>query len=216
MDQANVDAVMSWLIPTKIKDHQSFLGFANYYRRFIDNYSPIVKPLRKSTGEDIKFEWTSDQDDAFNLLIKSFSSAPILKYFNFNAAAVVELDASDYALGTIISQYDDPGVLHPVAYHSQQLTQAEINYDTFDKELLGIVESFKVWRHYLIAAPEDAPTHVINNHHNLQTFLQNHTLSPQQYCRAKALSLFHFKIFHTPGRESGNPDALLRRPMTHI
>jgi hypothetical protein len=119
------------------------------------------------------------------------TSAPILRYFDFSKPAIVEPDASDFALGTILSQYDDDGVLHPVAFHSRQLTSAKINYDTFDKELLGIVQSFKVWRHYLIAANEEYPTRVINDHANLQHFLSKQQLSRDEGHDFRSKSKFY-------------------------
>lgn len=212
MDKVKVDAVTSWPTPMKARDIQVFLGFANFYRRFIPNYSQIVKPLTSLTGKDVAFQWTSAQNQAFTSLKTAFSSAPILRYFDFSKPAVVEPDASDFALGTILSQYDDSGILHPVAYHSRQFTKAELNYDTFDKELLAIVESFKVWRHYLIAATTDRPTKVLSDHANLQHFLTKQQLSRRQYRWAETLSPFEFRIFHRPGRDSGKPDSLSRRP----
>ena len=193
-----------------------FLGFANFYRRFIADYSRIVKPLTSLTGKNITFNWGPEQEDAFAKLKSAFTSAPILRFFDFTKNAVVEPDASDFALGSILSQYDDEGILHPVAFHSRQLTKAEINYDTFDKELLGIVESFKVWRHYLIAATDETTTRVINDHDNLTYFLQKQQLSRRQYRWAEFLSPFKFKIFHRAGRLSAKPDALSRRSDYHM
>jgi RNase H-like domain found in reverse transcriptase len=80
----------------------------------------------------------------------------------------VETDASDYALGTILSLFDDEGVLHPVAFHSWTFTGAELNYDVHDKELLAIFEAFQCWQHYLEGS--SSPIDVVTNHKNLEYF----------------------------------------------
>ena len=212
MDPAKVKAVSDWEPPSTVKQVQSFLAFANFYRRFIKDFSKITRPLSVLTRKDVSFIWSTECDMVFNLLKSRFTSAPILHYFDFSKPSILETDASDFALGAVISQYDDDGVLHPIAFHSRSfLAVGEINYDTHDKELLAIVDAFKVWRHYLIAAPPSSPTLVISDHHNLLHFESSQQLNRRQHRWAQFLSQFHFQIHFRPGKQGGKPDALSRR-----
>ncbi|EEB89413.1 hypothetical protein MPER_12489 [Moniliophthora perniciosa FA553] len=136
--------------PTKkVKDIQSFLGFCNFYRRFIYGYSDITHPLNRLTRKDVRWTWGPDQQSAFDTLKEAFTRAPILTHWEPDRQITVETDASDYAIAAILSITLDDGQLHPVAFLSRTLHAAELNYDTHDKELLAIFEAFKTWRHYL-------------------------------------------------------------------
>ena len=90
--------------------------------------------------------WGSDQQAAFDVLKKVFTSAPSLRHFDYDREIVVETDASNYVSAGILSQYDDEGILHPVAYYSKKHSPAECNYEIYDKELLAIVRAFEKWR----------------------------------------------------------------------
>ena len=106
MDQAKLAAILAWPTPHNIKEVQSFLGFANFYRRFILNFSEIISPLTCLTCKDTPFEWEDKQQKAFNELKNAFSSAPILTHFDPNDPIVVETDASDYAIAAMYSVTD--------------------------------------------------------------------------------------------------------------
>ena len=212
MDSAKVSAVEQWPAPKSVREIQVFLGFANFYRRFIQDFSCLARPLTKLTAKDVAFDWTQDADAAFSELKRRFTSAPILRYFDFDKQAVLETDASDFAIGAVLSQFDDDGILHPVAFFSRQLLAAEINYDTYDKELLAIVEAFSHWRHYLMPASPEHPTLVFSDHDNLTRFTSTQQLSRRQYRWSQKLAEFHFRIYHRPGKRNGKPDALSRRP----
>jgi len=121
----------------------------------------------------------------------------------------VETDASDFALGCILSQYVDKK-LHPVAFHSRKLNSAERNYDIHDKELLAILEAFTEWKHYLEGTKH--PITVYTDHQNLQSFLTTKAWSGRQIRWAQKLTDFNFKIVYRPGTRGGKPDALSRRP----
>ena len=129
-----------------LKEVQHFLGFANFYRRYIKDYSKIILPMTNSTSLE-KHEWqsTPEIEQAQMQLLHAFTTAPVLRHFDPEEPAIVETDASDFALGGILSQKYE-GRLHPIAFHSRKFTVAEINYDTADKELLAIVDCFKRWR----------------------------------------------------------------------
>jgi len=133
-----IKIIQDWLEPKKVKDIQSFLGFANFYRRFIFNYLDIVIPLTRLTRKDIPWKFDSSCQDAFNSLKKAFTSALILTHWISDAQLIVETDASDYALAAILSIVNEDNEVHPVAFHSCTFTTVELNYDTHDKELLAI------------------------------------------------------------------------------
>ena len=119
------------------------------------------------------------------------------------------MDASDFALGAILSQYLGKR-LHPVAFHSRKLNNAERNYEIHDKELLAILDAFKEWKHYLLGA--DEPVTVYTDHQNQQYFLTTKVWNPRQIRWAQWLANFNFKIVYRPGSRSGKPDALSRPP----
>jgi hypothetical protein len=123
MDPDKVSCVLDWKEPKSVKDVQCFLGFANFYRRFIRDYSKVVAPLtgmtKKEGGKYVPFVWGPAQQAAFDLLKVAFTSAPILRHFDDDREIVVETDASDFVSAGILSQYDDEGILHPVAFYSK-------------------------------------------------------------------------------------------------
>jgi len=143
MDMAKTDAVSVWPTPTNLKAVQAFLGFANFYRRFIVGFSDIIIPLIRLTRKDTLFTWGPDHTQAFETLKTAFTQAPILAHFNPNNPIVVETDASDYAIAAIISQISpDDGDIHLIAFCSHSMQTAELNYEIYDKELLTIFEAF--------------------------------------------------------------------------
>jgi len=168
MDPAKVQTIQDWPEPRKVKDVQSFLGFANFYRRFIHEYSDIVVPLTRLTRKDLKWNFSDACRDAFNKLKTAFQSAPVLTHWIPDTPITVETDASDYAIAAILSITLSNGEIHPVAFHSRTLSAPELNYDTHDKELLAIFEAFQKWRHYLEGS--GSPVDVVTDHKNLEYF----------------------------------------------
>jgi hypothetical protein len=142
MDPKKVQAVTDWASPKTVRDVQCFLGFANFYRIFIKNYSQVAAPLTRLTCKD-KLEWTPAAQKAFEDLKVAFTTAPILVHPDFTKAFYMETDASDFALGAVLSQMGEDGKLHPIAFYSRKFSAAEINYEIHDKELLAIVDSFQ-------------------------------------------------------------------------
>jgi hypothetical protein len=139
-----VQTIQAWPEPRKVKDIQSFLGFANFYRRFIYNFSDIVIPLTRLTRKNVPFVFGEKQCSAFNLLKSAFSSAPILTHWVPDRPIIVETDASDYAPAAILSIQLENGEIHPVAFHSRSFNPTELNYDVHDKELFAIFEAFRI------------------------------------------------------------------------
>uniref|UniRef100_A0A4W5N4N7 ribonuclease H n=1 Tax=Hucho hucho TaxID=62062 RepID=A0A4W5N4N7_9TELE len=154
MEEVKVQAVTEWPQPTTVKELQRFLGFANFYRQFIRNYSTVASPLtsllkRKPT----RLGWTKEATNAFIDLKERFTSAPILKHPDPSLPFIVEVDASDCGIGAVLSQRTgQPGKLHPCAFFSRKLTAAERNYDVGNKELLSMKAAIEEWRHWLEGA----------------------------------------------------------------
>jgi hypothetical protein len=145
MDPTKVTTIQEWLTPVDIKDMQSFLGFATFYQHFIRGYSAIVAPLTRLTRKNTAFVWDTACTNSFAALKHAFTTAMILHHFDYNCEAIVETDTSDYVSAGILSQYDDKGILHLVAFFSKKHSLAECNYEIYDKELMAIVHAFEEW-----------------------------------------------------------------------
>lgn len=209
MDPGKVDAVRDWPAPTKIKEVQSFLGFCNFYRRFIPAFSRTARPLNELTRKTQKWEWTQKHQEAFTSLKREFQVGKILVHPNPDKQFFVETDSSGFALAGELSQKDENGRRRPVAFFSKAMSPAERNYDIHDKELLAIVRAFQQWRHYLEGAQYRVIVH--SDHSNLQIFA-NKIIGTERHARwNEFLGWFDFEIRHQPGTASGRTDALSRR-----
>ena len=138
MDPQKIEAITNWKAPTSVKGVRSFLGFANFYRRFIQDFANTAAPLTRLT-RDVTWRWTQEEQEAFNKLKAVFISEPILAHFHPDRETVVETDSSGYAVGGVLSQYDEKGVLRPCAYFSRKNNPHECNYEIYDKEMLAII-----------------------------------------------------------------------------
>lgn len=209
MSPDKVQAVLEWPIPTTVKEVQAFLGFANFYRRFIAQYSAVAKPLTELTKKDQGFHWTNEAQRAFEDLKKRFTTAPILATFDPAQKIILETDASDFAIGACLGQLTEQGKLRPVAYYSRKLSPAELNYDVHDKELLAIVVAFEQWRVYLEGSTHQVQ--VLTDHKNLTSFTTTKILNRRQVRWAEALSAYNFIISYRKGSGNARADALSRR-----
>jgi len=144
MSDDKVNIIQDWLEPKKVKDIQSFLGFANFYHQFIFNYLDIVILLTHLIQKDIPWKFDFFCQDTFNSLKKTFISAPILTHWIPNVQLIVETNTLDYTLAAILSIVNKDNEVYPVAFHSCTSTAAELNYDIYDKELLAIFKAFKI------------------------------------------------------------------------
>ena len=209
MDPARLATIREWPAPGALREMQSFLGFCNFYRRFIHKYSFVAMGMTNLTKGKQVFQWNRAAESSFQDLKSKFEAAPILIHFLPQKKSWLECDASGYALAGIISQRGDDNHLHPIAFYSRKFIAAEINYTTFDQELLAIVESVKHWRHYLEGAQHTVT--ILSDHNNLRYFMTTRTLTRRQARWAITLSTIDFEIVHRPG--SKNPaDGPSRRP----
>ena len=160
-DPLKLEAIRSFPTPTVKKQVRAFLGLTGYYRRLIPDFASIASPLsdltRKSAQE--KVVWAAQCDKAFTELKQRLCSKPILKSPDFNCPFTLQTDASDRGVGAVLSQTDEDGLEHPVAYYSRKLLSREEKYATVEKECLAIklaVEAFSVCRHFTIQTDHKA------------------------------------------------------------
>ena len=211
MDKNKLQSIFEWPTPRNLKELQSFLGLCNFYRRFIKDFALIMEPLRPLLKKNCKFIWDNKADNAFQKLKESFDNNKFLIHPNQDKEFIVETDASDFAVGCILSQRsDEDNLLHPVAFYSRSLTSTEANYTIYDKELLGVITALEVWRHHLEGSK--LPFQILTDHKNLLYFKKPQHLDQRQIRWGLFLSKFNYRISYRPGEKCGKPDALSRRP----
>ncbi|KAJ1114308.1 hypothetical protein NDU88_002547 [Pleurodeles waltl] len=210
MSTRKIQAVQEWPVPTSVRDVQCFLGFSNYYRRFIFHFSHIVSPITRLLRKGVSFVWSEEAEEAFCFLKQAFCSAPILQHPQPDAPFIVEADASDIAIGAVLSQRNKTtGQLHPVAFLSRKLSAAELNYTVAEKELLAIKKAFQEWRHYLWGAQH--PVTVYTDHRNLQYMKEARQLTQRQMRWMLFFSEYEFVVTFRPGVDNRKADSLSRQ-----
>ena len=208
MDPKKVSAIMDWPSPCSVHDIQVFLGFANFYCHFVFKYSKIATPLTRLLRKGIPFHFDTSAQEAFLALKKAFTSAPVLAHFDPSRAIVVETDASDFAIAGVLSQVDDNKFLRPIAFYSRKLTDSELNYEIYNKEMLAIVTCIGEWCSYLEGST--LPFTVYADHKNLEYFLTTNVLNCCQARWSELLGGYDFTIVYRPGSAMGKPDAMSR------
>jgi len=208
MDEEKIRTIKEWKEPINVKGIQSFLGFANFYRRFIKDYSKITAPLTSLTRKEKKWEWNDEQQTAFETLRTVMITEPILQHFDPEKPVTIETDASDYAIGAICSQPDEKGILHPVAYYSRKLKDPERNYDIHDKELLTIVDALRKWNTYCKTTGPKIT--ILTDHKNLEYWKMKRDLNLRQARWGERLANYDFIIKYRPEKLAGKPDILSR------
>ena len=176
MDPIKLTGIKAWPVPTSAKHVKQFMGFCNFYRKFIKNYSHIAQPLNKLSRKTTAFEWNDEAQEAFELLKEEFSRKPVLQMVDETKPFEIECDASIFATGAVLLQRDSNGDKHPVAYYCKALNPAERNYHTSDREFLAIINALKEWRHYLEGSSH--PLVIWSDHENLTRWRE-----PQQLNR---------------------------------
>ncbi|SYW85231.1 uncharacterized protein UHO2_07172 [Ustilago hordei] len=211
MDPEKVRTVKEWPMPESIHDIQRFLGFANFYRRFIAHFARIAKPLTalvKPIERFKKFELPEEAQQAFHKLIQAFTSAGVLQHFDYHLPTRLETDASDFAIAGVLKQ-EHEGRWHPVAFYSRKMSSAEKNYEIHDKELLAVVACLTQWRHMLAGLPNQLV--ILTDHEALKYFKSQRRITGRQARWAILLADFDFILQYRPGDKGGEPDALTRR-----
>lgn len=166
MDLVKVKAVTEWPAPKNLRELRGFLGFANFYRHFIHDFSRHAQPLNDLTKKDVPWIWGLAQRHAFQALKDAFTSEPVLVSWDPVRPTRVEVDASGFATSGVLLQKLEDRLWHPVAFRSESMADAERNYEIYDREMLAIIRALEDWQHYLEGLP--APFKIVTDHRNLE------------------------------------------------
>lgn len=206
-DPEKVSAIRTWTPPTNLTELRSFLGATGYYRRFVPQYANIARPLTKLLGKGISFTWSPEAAQAFDTLRQGLMEAPILGYPDPQLPYILDTDASNHAMGAVLSQVQT-GVERPIAYYSKTFSTEERNYCVTRRELLAVVKAMAHFRPYLYGQQFTLRT----DHESLR-WMTNIKEPRGQVARwLEAIQEFTFETLHRRGTSHGNADALSRRP----
>ncbi|KAL0880701.1 hypothetical protein ABMA27_001917 [Loxostege sticticalis] len=206
-----VKAVTAFPIPKTPKDIKSFLGLVSYYRRFIPDFSKVAKALTSLLKKDTPFIWQNQQQLAFDTLKHKLTTAPLLIYPDFSKPFILTCDASNHAVGAVLSQ-GDVGKDQPIAFASRTLNKSECNYSTTEKELLSILYGCKTFRPYLygrkfLIITDHRPLKWLFNHKDPSSKLQRWRLKLEEY---------DYEITYRKGKLNSAADALSRYPVNPV
>lgn len=210
VDPEKISVINNWEYAANVRGVQSYLGFCNFYRRFIKDYSSICRPLTRLTGKDVPFVFDDSCKEAWEALRSALKSAPILRHYDPFKQTRLETDSSDGVVAGVLSQLqEEDGLFHPVGYFSKTMGDAEFNYPIHDKELLAIFRSFKQYRTELLGAQK--VVHVYTDHKALEYFMSTKELTARQARWAEFFAEFHFTIMYRTGVTNTLADTLSRR-----
>ena len=202
-------AVREWETPKDVKDVRSFLGFANYYRRFVQSFAAVAHPLTELTRKDVAWQWGPMEEKAFRSLQQRLCEAPILQYPDPTLPYTVVTDASGTAVGGVLMQDKGDG-LRPLAFMSRALKPAEQRYSAYERELAAVAYCFIQWRHYLEGCPGGVT--VVTDHQPLTLLMSQQVLSRVQtrWIRLGFFQSIRPVIKYQPGKANIVADALSR------
>ena len=207
------EAVQQFPPPNNLKQVRQFLGLSSFYRRYVKNFSQIAQPLHSLTRKDVPFRWTEDCQQAFETLKKKLTEAPVLAYPSFQKPFVVETDASHQGLGAILSQEQEDGSIHPVAYASRALSPQEVRYGITELETLAVVWAMSHYKSYLYG---NSVT-VFTDHSAIKAILQTPNPTGKHarwWTKVFGSGIAKVNIVHRSGKSNTNADALSRNPPT--
>nr|CAH66139.1 H0616A11.3 [Oryza sativa] len=206
-DPSNVESVLSWKQPKTVSEVRSFLGLAGYYRRFIENFSKIARPMTRLLQKEVKYKWTEDCEQSFQELKKRLVTAPVLILPDSRKGFQVYCDASRLGLGCVLMQEGKV-----VAYASRQLRPHENNYPTHDLELAAVVHALKIWRHYLYGNR----TEIYTDHKSLKYIFTQPDLNMRQRRWLELIKDYDMEIHYHPGKANVVADALSRKSYCNV
>ncbi|KAK1616665.1 hypothetical protein QYE76_022182 [Lolium multiflorum] len=204
VDVSKIEAIQNWPTPMNVSQVRSFHGLAGFYRRFVPNFSTIAAPLNDLTKKGVVFEWGAAQDHAFDELKRLLTSAPLLALPDFNKQFEIECDASGIGIGGVLMQEG-----RPIAYFSEKLSGAKLNYPIYDKELYALIRVLEVWQHYLW--PKEFIIH--SDHEALKYLKAQSTLHKRLAKWVEFIEYFPYIIKHKKGKDNIVADALSRKNM---
>ncbi len=185
MDHIKVQGVNGWQHPKTLTELWGWMGFINFYWRFIKGFSKIARVLNELTKKGVQWEWTKEREEVFQMLKRLICEELVLLMPKLEQLFELKVDASNYAIGTTLNQKDELKCWHPVAYYSMTLSETERNYDIYDKELLAVIKSLRHWRTYLAGAPHQIVIHT--DHSNLLYWKEPRKISQRIACEFQEL-----------------------------
>ncbi|KAF8088704.1 hypothetical protein N665_0532s0064 [Sinapis alba] len=199
VDQEKVRAIQEWPIPKTISEVRSFHELAGFYRRFVKDFSTIAAPLTEVIKKEVGFKWGEAQEIAFQCLKEKLTHAPLLILPDLNKTFEIECDASGIGVGAVLMQEK-----RPIAYFSEKLRGATLNYATYDKELYALVRALQTWQHYLW--PKEFVIHT--DHESLKYLKGQNKLSKRHARWVEFIETFPYVIKYKQGKENIVADAL--------
>ncbi|XP_042423751.1 uncharacterized protein LOC122011425, partial [Zingiber officinale] len=202
VDEGKVNAIRDWPTPKTVSEVRSFHGLASFYRRFVKDFSTVAAPLNEIVKKNMGFRWGENQEKAFQTLKDKLTHAPILALPDFSKSFEIECDASHVGIGAVLLQDG-----HPIAYFSEKLSGATLNYSTYDIELYALVRALQTWQHYLLSKE-----FVIHSDHESLKYLKGQGKLNKRHAKwVEFLEQFPYVIKHKQGKVNVVADALSRR-----
>jgi hypothetical protein len=198
VDPAKVKEIVGWKIPSLVTEVRSLLGLAGYYRRFIEGFSKIAKPMTSLLDKGKEFKWTHECQESFNQLRFKLMSPPILIMPDLQKGFDIYCDACRQGLGCVLMQEG-----HVITYASRQLRKHELNYPTHDLELVAVVHALKMWRHYSMGTK----CQVYTEHKNLKYIFTQKYLNLRQHRWLELIKDYDLEIHYHPGKANLVADA---------
>ncbi|GJU46383.1 putative nucleotidyltransferase, ribonuclease H [Tanacetum coccineum] len=205
VDHAKIDVIAKLPYPTNVKGVRSFLGHAEFYRRFIKDFSKIARPVTQLLIKDSKFTFSNECMQAFDILKNKLTTSPVIIALDWNLDFELMYDASDYAVGAVLGQRIDKK-FRPIYYASKTMNDAQEHYTTTEKELLAVVYAFDKFRSYLIISK----TIVYTNHSALKYLFSKQDAKPRLIRWVLLLQEFTIEIRDKKGTENLAADHLSR------
>ena len=205
-DPDKLSVVQTWPCPESVSDVRKFLGFVNFFRRFIERFAAISRPLEELTGKYAQFCWTPACQRAFDRLRQALVSAPVLRLPDTNKLFRVVTDASDVAIAGVLMQRGEESLWHPVAYTSRRLRPEEVNYHANERETLAMVHALRVWKTYLFRKFE-----LVTDNQAVTYLFFKKDVSKREARWLDFLANFDICLVHRSGKLN-QADPLSRRP----
>jgi hypothetical protein len=206
VDPSKVQDILEWKPPTTVHQVRSFLGLAGYYRRFIPDFSRLVKPITSLLKNDTKFNWSLECNEAFEKLKVLLTTAPVLAQPDIEKPFDVYCDASGSGLGCVLMQEG-----RVIVYASRQLRRHEEHYPTHDLELAAVVHALKIWHHYLLGNIY----HIYTDHKSLKYIFTQSELNMRKRRWLELIKDYELEIHYHPGKANVVADALSRKVSCH-
>ncbi|GBB94650.1 hypothetical protein RclHR1_23990004 [Rhizophagus clarus] len=204
VDPEKIEKVKNFPIPQNLRQLRAALGLFSYYRKFIKDFSKIVRPMNELLKKNVLFEWDQKKQNAFERLKECLMKVPILSYPDFNRSFIIYMDASGTSLGTVLSQLQEDGKEHVIAYASRSMNKAEMNYAITDQECFAVVWAVQHFQHYLGMRPFT----IVTDHIALKWLKTSKILKGRRARWIMELQQYNFQIKHRPGKANANADAL--------